>query len=367
MIFNRYDFTNLMEYVFKCEIKVDGKKVWEKEFSIDIVPKGTARIQIPLPHNCRLGAFVNCYLYDRTGYSVAQKQLELPCQIKDEQSFAEPAEVFEDKNWIVFKGKKFSYGFFKPLGHFASLVKNGEEQLCAPICLTSFRAPIDNERNKKGEWYWGSPWGAENLDRQFEKVYSVSLCRNELTVIGSLAGVSRLPYFRYTVKYIIFADGTIKVILDGTIKESCPWLPRLGFEFKVPKSKSEFRFFGMGPYESYCDMNHASMIDWYKSDAVSEYVNYVMPQEHGNHIKTKVLEMKDGLTFESENMDINVSCYSGKSLMYAQHQDELAKSDCTNIRIDYKNSGIGSASCGTVLLEKYRLSEKDIHFEFYIR
>ena len=367
VLLNRYDFTNLSEYVFRCEIKVDGEKVWEKEFSPDVAPKETTRIQIPLPQSCKLGAFANCYLYDRTGYAVAQKQLELPCPVKAERCLAEPAEVSEDENWIVFKGENFSYGFFKPLGHFSSLVKNGEEQLFAPVRLTSLRAPIDNERKVKADWYWSGPWGAENINRQFDKVYDISLCGNELTVTGSLAGVSRMPYFRYTVKYTVFADGTMNIALDGTIRESCPWLPRLGFEFKVPKSKSAFRYFGMGPYESYCDMNHASMIDMYESDAESEYVNYIVPQEHGNHTKTKVLEMTDGLTFESENMDINVSCYSGESLMYAQHQDELAKSDCTNIRIDYKNSGIGSASCGTELIEKYRLSEKNIHFEFCIR
>ena len=53
--------------------------------------------------------------------------------------------------------------------------------------------------------------------------------------------------------------------------------------------------------------------------------------------------------------------------MDANHQNELIKDDSTNIRIDYKNSGVGSNSCGPKLLEKYRLSEKEIHFEFCIK
>ena len=37
------------------------------------------------------------------------------------------------------------------------------------------------------------------------------------------------------------------------------------------------------------------------------------------------------------------------------------------MRIDYMNSGIGSASCGPELIEKYRLNEKEIvNFEFYV-
>ena len=66
-------------------------------------------------------------------------------------------------------------------------------------------------------------------------------------------------------------------------------------------------------------------------------------------------------------MDINVSNYSPETIMKATHQDELKKDDVITVRIDYKNLGVGSYSCGPELLEKYRLSEKDISFEFYIR
>ena len=66
-------------------------------------------------------------------------------------------------------------------------------------------------------------------------------------------------------------------------------------------------------------------------------------------------------------MEFNVSHYSSDMLMKATHQNQLTKADYTNIRIDYKNSGVGSNSCGPELLEKYRLSEKEIHFEFYIK
>ena len=74
------------------------------------------------------------------------------------------------------------------------------------------------------------------------------------------------------------------------------------------------------------------------------------------------------MTFEAaDGMEFNVSHYSTEMLMKANHWDELQKSDCTNIRIDYKNSGMGSNSCGPELLEEYRLCEKEIHFEFCIR
>ena len=64
-----------------------------------------------------------------------------------------------------------------------------------------------------------------------------------------------------------------------------------------------------------------------------------MPQEHGNHTKTKVLKINDGLTFVAETeFDMNVSCYTKEMIDKAQHWDELRKDGSTIIRRDYKNS-----------------------------
>lgn len=366
-ILNRYDFTNLSEYTFRYEVKTDEGVVDSGEFNLDVEPKSTAYIKINLPESATLGAYVNCYLTDSDGYCVAQKQLEIPLATAKTEIPPVPANADEDDGYIIFTGEGFKYTFDKNLGTFVSIVKNGEEQICEPVRLTVFRAPTDNERIIKLKWYWYNVWEAENLDKQFDKVYGCNFDGKCITVDASISGVSRTPFFRYTVSYTVSADGEISVSLNGKVKENCIWLPRLGFEIKTPYDKSEFTYYGMGPHESYNDMHHASMIDWYYSDADSEYVNYIMPQEHGNHCRTKVLIMKKGLTFESDNMEINVSHYTTDMLMNARHQDELEKSDYTNIRIDYMDSGIGSGSCGPELLEKYRLGQKEINFEFIIK
>ena len=78
--------------------------------------------------------------------------------------------------------------------------------------------------------------------------------------------------------------------------------------------------------------------------------------------------MRNGIEFTSDTgFEFNVSHYSAHMLMNAMHIDELIKDKDTIIRIDYKCSGIGSDSCGPQLLEKYRLDEKHLEFEFYLR
>lgn len=365
---NRYDFTSLSEFSFKYEIAVDGKIIEENSLCLDVKPHESTKFKIELPKKCKLGAFVNCYLLDKNGYELAQKQLRIDVTEDKKIYDKTPCSIEEDDNFITFSGSNFQYIFSKHLGTFVSLKKERKEQLLAPIKLSAWRAPTDNDRNIKQKWYWYNTWEGENLNRQFEFVYDCKLNKNTITVQGALAGVSRTPFFNYIVNYTVNKDGKIRVELDGKVKEDCIWLPRLGFEFKIPYESDKFRYFGAGPTESYCDMSRHSRVDWYESDADSEYVPYIMPQEHGNHTKTKVLEIKNGITFEAEDeFDINVSHYTIKMLDDAKHINELKKDIGTNVRIDYKNSGIGSNSCGPELLEKYRLSEKEIDFTFYTK
>jgi len=365
---NRYDFTNLSEYKFVYDISVDGNIIEKKNFNLDLKPHDKTTLLLNLPSSCTLGAYVTCYLYDSNDYCVAQKQICIDVKKEEKLYNTKPANCQENNNFIVFEGNGFKYTFSKNLGTFVNIVKNGAEQIIQPIKISAWRAPTDNDRNIKSKWGWYNIWEGENLNRQFEMVYDCKLTDSTVAVCGALSGVSRTPFFRYTLKYTVNADGEIKVELNGKVKEECIWLPRLGFEIKVPYENDKFSYFGMGPRESYCDMHRSSRVDWFESDADSEYVPYIMPQEHGNHTKTKILKLKNGLSFEAEKyMDINVSRYTIEMLDKAQHWDELKKDNGTNIRIDYKNSGIGSASCGPELMEKYRLTEKDIHFVFYIK
>ena len=99
------------------------------------------------------------------------------------------------------------------------------------------------------------------------------------------------------------------------------------------------------------------------SSASAEYVPYILPQEHGNHTGVRSLTI-DGLTFEAtENaFEANVSQYTVLQLDRATHIDEIGESDGTHLRIDYRNSGVGSQSCGPELAPEHRITEKQISF-----
>ncbi len=365
-VYNRFDFTNLNEYVFSYWIEADGIKQNEKKVVLSVEPHTWETIDVEYePLDCGLGVYL-CAELVKDNIVYAKTQHKLPCN-RIEKYEIKSVELTEDKLNVYATGDGFSYVFSKHYGMFSSIVIDDEEQLACVPKLSAFRAPTDNDVHMKSLWANCNVWQGENLDCAFSKVYDCHIENGHIVVQGALAGVSRLPFFKYTLTVCIGEDGTIKSSVNGMVREDTTWLPRLGYEFELPDSASKFQYYGRGPLENYADMSHWANVSMYDSSTDKEYVNYVRPQEHGNHTDVKLLRI-GRLEFISENgMEINVSNYSTNALYKAEHTDELRKDGNVHLRVDYKVSGIGSNSCGPALADEYRLAEKEIVFSFMMR
>ena len=368
-ITNRYDFTNLKEYTLKWAVELDGDTIQEGEAVTDIPPHATKEINlgIVLPDTCTLGCHLNLSLLNRSGYEVATSQHALDVKrVPQPPKSVEGVAFEEDGQSIRITGEGFEYLFDCHNGCLTQL--NG--CLSGNTQLTAWRAPTDNDRKIQFAWGYinGDNQSGENLNRMFSKIYDCRLSGHQITVEGSLSGVARVPFARYTAVYTFFGDGVIEVTLDAAIKKEAPNLPRFGFEFRVPKAAGEFSYYGMGEGENYTDLCHYTRIGRYSSSAVREYVPYIYPQEHGNHTQTTWLQLANGLTFAANvPFEFNVSNYTSDMLTKARHTDELTEAEDVIVRIDYKVAGIGSNSCGPELLPQYALSEKELHFQFRIQ
>lgn len=367
---NRFDFTNLNECKLTYVLACDGEALEQETVVLDVQPhtSGVIETKISFPEVCKYACTVSVTLADKSGNEFATLQQEIETEkesILDE--IVGSANIYEDTLFVYAQGENFKYRLNKQTANIDSMVICGKEILEAPVELSAYRAAIDNERRIKNKWFKIDIWSGENLDFAQYMVYESSIEGNKITFKASIAGISRMPFFRYSLSYTISEDGTIKVELDGNIRENTFWLQRLGFEFPFKKGNTEFDYFGMGPEENYCDLYHSCALDWYVSRAEDEYVNYVRPQEHGNHIKVRELSFGDKISFKAENtFEAAVSCYSINQILKAEHTDEIGDSKATYVRIDYKSSGIGSASCGPELEEKYRFNDKNIHFVYTI-
>lgn len=365
---NLYDFTNLNEYQIRLDINADGKTLNTRTLTLDVEPKSTGEIKIDIPEKCKLGAYVVIRMFDKDNYETALWEEELPVEkIENNHSFV-PAKIIENTNSFVVKTKNTEFEISKHTATPIKIIKNGVNQLVEYTKISAWRAPIDNERIIKNKWGHPDVGEGENLDRIFNKVYSYENKNDILIFEGSLAGVGRMPFLKYKIKYEFSDSGEMKITLGARVSDKCIWLPRLGFEFKTIKDNNYFSYFGKGPLENYCDMKYHTTTGYFISNTDLEYVPYIMPQEHGNHTDCKELHINGGLDFYAlDTFDINVSKYSVESLTKAMHIDELEANNVVNIRIDYKNSGVGSNSCGPELIEKYTLCEKNIDFCFKVK
>ncbi len=350
---NRFDFTCLCECEAIWNITADGVVVSEGRLELNAAPHHTETVTLDFEiPNCELGAYFNVFLL-QDGNEVAFDQHKL-CDAKPIQCGKGKANITVDGEYAIIEGNGFEYIFNM---HYGYIEKLGE-YLTSPMQLTIWRAPTDNDRNIKNKWF------EDNYHKAHNKIYDVKVSDNTITVKAAIASVSKTPFFKYNVSYTFFADGKIDVELEGDFDYTRPFLPRLGFEFTV-RDKA-FKYFGYGPYESYVDMHHGSKMGMYESNAMEEYVPYIMPQEHGNHYNTKFLEIGNCIFKSEQGFEMRVSEYSTQELDRKTHNWALEKNENTNVRIDYKVSGIGSNSCGPCLYTQYQLNDKKVNFKFSI-
>ncbi len=360
-IYNRLDFTDLKEFTLCWWTETDGVAGECHKTVLPVAPHCEGSIALDYtPAPCRFGAHLQVRLY-RDGEEMASTQHALP-YIRVEERQEEAVPLREDDRFIYAQGEGFQYTFSKRYGVFTSLLIRGREQLAEKPRLTAFRAPTDNDRSIRFRWQQLDEWQGENLDKSSVKIYTCRVENHEIRLTGSLAGISRTPVVRFEQVIRIGRDGTVEFTLDGKVRSDAIWLPRFGYEFTLPADSHAFSYYGIGPGESYRDLCHAGFTGLHESTAEREYVPYVRPQEHGNHTSVKLLNIGD-LQFRGD-LEIQVSGYSTQALLQAEHTDELVSDGKVHLRVDYKVSGIGSNSCGPELEEKYRLAEKDIHFQF---
>ena len=144
------------------------------------------------------------------------------------------------------------------------------------------------------------------------------------------------------------------------------YMLKLGDELRA--QGHEVEYFGMGPYNSYCDMHNASYMGKFNSTVKKEFFEFIRPQDCGNHWNTEFAYVHNAsgagiaVVKQDNAFDFSAIPYEAHELGKYAHNYELPESDKTVFSVDYKNSGVGSNSCGPLLLEKYRMADKEFTF-----
>ena len=171
-----------------------------------------------------------------------------------------------------------------------------------------------------------------------------------------------------TITWKIEAAGKIDADIAVTKDDEFPDLPRFGVRMFLDKKLSAARYFGMGPQESYCDKHQAASHGLYHANVDDLHEDYIRPQENGSHYDCEYVELNNsryGIVVSAENaFSFNASYYTQEELEKKTHNYELTESDSVVFCVDYALNGIGSNSCGPVVLEQYRFDDVLFRFQF---
>lgn len=137
----------------------------------------------------------------------------------------------------------------------------------------------------------------------------------------------------------------------------------------TPENDAEIEYWGYGPHACYSDKRlSASFGHWHLSEnEMAEKT--IRPQESANRFGTKGLRVTDKCGYVwnfsgNPEFEFSVLPYTPWELDSCKHSFELPEAEKTVIHIDYRQSGVGSASCGPDLAEEHRLGEKNINWKF---
>ena len=275
-------------------------------------------------------------------------------------------QVNENDTQIHIKGREFAYTIDKRTALFTEMKFAGREYLNHPMELNVWRAPTDNDMYIKSEWK------KAHYDKAYTRAYTTEVAQGKhgvkITSHASVVAETVQKILDVTITWKIEAAGKIDADIAVTKDDEFPDLPRFGVRMFLDKKLSAVRYFGMGPQESYCDKHQAASHGLYQANVDDLHEDYIRPQENGSHYDCEYVELNNsryGIVASAEKaFSFNASYYTQEELEKKTHNYELTESDSVVFCVDYALNGIGSNSCGPVVLEQYRFDDVLFRFQF---
>ena len=384
VLHNYMDFDDLKDYVkISYELTQDGLVISKgilSEFSVASHGEGKTNLKISVPENGKCYLKLIYYLKKEMplleenhilGFDeIEVSQKDAKCQLAEKwlEKTATDSElqVNEDDTQIHIKGREFAYTIDRRTALFTEMKFAGREYLNHPMELNIWRAPTDNDMYIKAEWK------KAHYDKAYTRAYTTEVVQGKHGVkIASHASVvaeTVQKILDVTITWKIDASGKIDADIEATKDGEFPDLPRFGVRMFLDKKLSDARYFGMGPQESYRDKHQAASHGLYRANVRDLHEDYIRPQENGSHYDCGYVELNNsryGIVASAEKaFSFNASYYTQEELEKKTHNYELAESDSVVLCVDYALNGIGSNSCGPVVLDQYRFNDVLFRFQF---
>lgn len=250
------------------------------------------------------------------------------------------------------------------------LVRLGDLEIDGPV-LDLYRAPTENDHGQGDLNNVAAVWRTTMLHRLLHRVDELAVGDGWLRVAGRTAPRTHPHGVEWTMSWAADGDG---LVLDVDADFVGPWtdtpylhrdiqVPRMGLLFGLPGAAEDVTWFGRGPGETYVDSFEGSRIGRFERSIDDLQTPYPVPQENGNHVQTRRLEVAGrgipSLRVEGRPMfDFTARRWTSHDLDRAAKPHELVDSGRVWLNIDHAQRGLGSASVGPALPERYRIPRR---------
>ena len=384
---NKFVFTNLKKFHAYWQITEDGKVIQQGDLGrIDLAPLTQKVIRIlfvKMPSRPGAEYFAKIWFeleedtpWAKKGHVIAWDQYKLPWS-KPPAMYVAPAgknkPVLQQSNkTISVSGQDFRVVFEKNTGIISSLQYGGKEYIFegSGPRLSLYRAPLDNDVRVRDDW---KKYGLDRLALHLRDI-RVRQDSDRVVVEVEQRYDGRLGmYALQKSTYTFFGNGTIYA--DNQVLPGGPasTLPQTGFSMTLAPGTEHLEWYGRGPHENYADRKTGAAIGRYNSTVSAQYFPYIKPQSTGSKQDVRWVMLGDGkkggllIAGDARPFSFRALHYSEQDLARAAHTDQLTPHPEVYLNICARERGVGNASCGPAILEKYAVPPDPVTFTYSIR
>ncbi|HSI07292.1 MAG TPA: glycoside hydrolase family 2 TIM barrel-domain containing protein [Rariglobus sp.] len=394
---NDHDFVSLARLQGHWELLIDGVATKRGNLpKLDLAPGASKDITLALG---KLPAGAEAHLnviwttaadtsFAKRGHETAWTQLALtPRPALSSKllalSSASPVLLEETVGGVILLAGDTAATFDRATSTLSSLRVRGAELLARAPLVELNRAATDNDGVKLWTGQDGKALGrwqklgliTKPLQHQPGKFEWKSNKDGSVTVTLSHAASGRDNWkdCTHTHRYTLHADGRLVVDNDIVFSgDDVTDLARAGVRLDLVAGYENLAYFGRGPVENYNDRKAGSLVARYETTVTAEYVDYVMPQEHGHHTDVRWLEFSTARKTKSPSLRItaapllefNTTHYTAEDLYAAKHATDLTPRAETIVYLDAAHRGLGTQSCGPDTLDRYKVNAKRYTFSY---
>ena len=156
-------------------------------------------------------------------------------------------------------------------------------------------------------------------------------------------------------------NGVLEALFEYQVPAAFEKLPRLGVTLELPREMSDVEYYGLGPWENYCDRKAACYPGKFNTTVKEMYVPYIMPQENGNRTGVEYAAFRKGKTGPGlligapGTMEFSALHYSIDQLWNALHTCDLKEENGVFVNCDCRQRGLGTATCGPDVRKEYEI------------